>query len=206
MARGWLLAWDVVLELDINGLTARHPLIALERERPGADHLLNLLHWVDQGLLFAHDEGNAGAGLGQDIDQQAIGLGQGPHKGLGVLGHERGGEAHQLPASTVALAPAVHRGDDVLRGHRGSVVELEAVTQLEGVDLAIVTDSPGIDHLRFGVEVHIAGEQRVVDHQAVNAGDGLRRPEGVERANIGVHHGAQDLRLTILRQSAPQWR
>jgi hypothetical protein len=90
----------------------------------------------------------------------------------------------------VSLSALVHR-------HRRTIMEGEARAQREGPGQLVVAGGPGIDHLRFRVEVYIAGEQRVVDHQAVNAGDSLRRPEGVERAYIGVHHGAQNF---ILRQ------
>src|SRR3546814_20376902 len=113
--------------------------------------LLDLRERVGQRLLLPHDERDAGAGLGEDVDQQAIGLDQDPHESLVVLGGDRGGVAYELLAGAVALAPAVHGGDHVLRGHRRAVVAHQAVEPLEGKGKEVVTELPPTPHLRRGV-------------------------------------------------------
>ena len=159
---------------------------------------MNLLEGVDHRLLLAHHERDAGAGLGQNVDQQAVGLLQRPDEGLVVTGDQRCRIFEKLLARAVALAPAVHGSDHILAGHRRAVVELEPVAQSELIHLAVFADGPLVDHLRLRVELGIAGEERVVDHQPVDAGDGLRRPERVERADIRMHGDTQ--RLGLLRR------
>jgi len=74
-------------------------------------------------------------------------------------------------------------------------MELEPVAQREAVGLAVVADGPAVDHLRLRLELDVAGEQRVVDHVGVDADDGLRAPEGIDRAHVGMHRHAQGLGL-----------
>ncbi len=64
-----LLAGNILLELLVDRLAARDPLVALEPEGTGADHLLDLLEGIDQGLLLAHHERNARARLGKRVDE-----------------------------------------------------------------------------------------------------------------------------------------
>jgi hypothetical protein len=71
----------------------------------------------------------------------------------------------------------------------------EAITQGEAVGPAIVAHRPALHHLRLRLELVVAGEERVVDHHAVDAGDGLRGPEGIERADIRMHDDLQRLLL-----------
>ena len=52
-----------------------------------------------------------------------------------------------------------------------------------------------------GLRLHVGvvAEQRVVDQHAVDVGDGLRGPDRVEHAHVGVQHGAQHLLLGLGR-------
>ncbi len=204
MARSRLLARHIAFELLVDSLAARHPLVTLEGERAGADHFLDLLEGINQGLFLAHHERNAGARLRQRVDDEAVGLLEAPHEGLVVLRCQRFRVAHELLAGAVTLAPALHRRDDIFARHRRTIMERQAVAQRERVDLAVIAHCPLVDHLRLRIEVAIEREERVVDHHAVDARDRLGGPERIQRADVGVHGDTQHLRLLRQRRRRRQ--
>ena len=197
MPRGRFLARDVVVEPDIDRLAARDPFVALEGEGAGADGLLDLLERIHQRFLLAHDEGDAGAALGERVEQEPVWGRQVPREGPRVDRLEPLRLREELPAGAVALAPALQRGDHVARRDGAAVVEAQPLAQGEAVGAAILAHGPALDHLRLRLELVVAREERVVDHHAVDAGDGLRGPEGIERADIRMHDDFQ--RLLLLR-------
>ena len=132
-----------------------------------------------------------------DLQHHAVGLLQRHAEGLVVDVLELVDEREQPLADAVLLAPAAERGDHVLGGDGRAVVELELVAQREGVDELVLGDVDLVDHLRLGLHVGVVAEQRVVDQHAVDVGDGLRRPDRVEDAHVGMQHGAQHLLLGL---------
>jgi hypothetical protein len=72
-------------------------------------------------------------------------------------------------------------------------VELQSVAQRERVGELVGADLVLADHLRLRIELLVVAEQRVVDQHRVDARDGLRGPDRIKRAHVGVHHGAQHL-------------
>jgi hypothetical protein len=137
-----------------------------EAERAGADHFGDLLVGVGRGLLLAHHVADGGAGLGQHIDHQAVGLVQAELEAVLAGRHDLLHAPHHVLAAAVARRPAIERGDAVLGGDRRAVVPLEAVAQHELVDQLVVADLPGIDHLRLGLQIRVDPEQRVEDYLA----------------------------------------
>ncbi len=103
-----------------------------------------------------------------------------------------------LLAEAVALGPALERGDAVRRAHRLAVMELQPVAQGDGVEEPVLADLVLVCHLRLHFEVLVDGEQRVVHHVAVVAGDVRRRPNRIEHAQVGFGYEAE--RLTGLRR------
>ena len=188
-------ARHVIGVLQIHRLAARDPLLLGELERARAHGLGDLRVRVGQRLLLAHDDRHRGAGLAERLEHHRVRLLQHQAEALVVDRLELVGEGEQALPDGVARRPAPQRGDHVLRRDRAAVVEPQAVAQREFIGLAILADRVPADHLRVGAPVLVVPEQGVVDDHAVDAGDGLRRPERVQRAHVGVHHGPQHLLL-----------
>ena len=108
-----------------------------ELERARANVLGDLGVGVGGGNLGLHHHAQGRAGLGQRIDQQAIGLLEHDAEGLGV--HHRGvGHAlEQMLASAVLGLPAPDGRHAVTGGDVGAVVPFQARAQLKGVGLAV---------------------------------------------------------------------
>ena len=96
------------------------------------------------------------------------------------------GERHEQLSLPVFAAPALQRGDDVFGRDRLAVVPRKAVAQREGVLQGVVAHLPGVHHLRLDVQVLVQGEQHVVDHVTVVAGDVGGGPDGVNDLEVGV--------------------
>ena len=187
-----LLARHIVGVLLVDRLHARLELGLDELERAGADLLGDLLAGRRLGEPLRHHEGHIGRGLGDRLQHQAVGLLQFQHDGLGVGRLDAGGEIHQLLAHIVHAAPALQRGDAILRGNRRAVMPFQAVAQREGVGQLVVGDFP-VRHLRLDLEVGIGRQQRVVDHVAVVAGDVGRGEQGIDDAQVRMHLHQQRL-------------
>jgi hypothetical protein len=190
-----LAARHVVGVLQVDGLAAGDPLVLGEPERSGADGLGDLGVRVDHRLLLAHHHRHRGAGLAERREDLAVGLLEDDLERLLVDRLDAVGEQQQALAGRVARAPATDRGDDVARRDGRAVVPAQPVAQRHRVGQLVGADVVLADHLRLRDEVVVDAEQRVVDQQPVDPGDGLRRPVRVEGAHVGVHHGAQDLLL-----------
>src|SRR5262245_61723513 len=78
-------------------------------------------------------------------------------------------------------------------------MEFKLVAQRKGVNELVFADVEFIDHLRFRLHVGVVAEQRVVDQHAVDVGDGLRGPDWIKHAHVGMQHRAQDLLLRLGR-------
>ena len=163
----------------------------------GADGFLDLLLRVGERVLLAHDGGDRAAALAEQFQHHAVGFAQHHLESLVVDRLERRDIAQQALADAVLGAPALERGDDVLGGDRRAVVEFEPVPQSESIGETVGADLVLADHLRLRLLVGVVAEQRVVDQRAMDVGDGLRGPDRIDHAHIGVHHGAQHLFLVL---------
>src|SRR3546814_4711271 len=113
------------------------PYTTLVRSGAGAGIVLDLLEGVVLVHALRHDEGNIGVDLADRLKDQAVGHPQLHLEGALVDGGHGFGDVHELLAHAVARAPTPQRGDAVLRRHRRTVVERQAVAQLEGPGLLI---------------------------------------------------------------------
>ena len=183
---GRLVARHVGVVAAVYHLVSRTPLVRHEDERAGAGGVLNLLVRRRRGDARRHDERHVAAGLGEGVQDEAEGLFEGQPEGFGVECFEAFGEGHeQLPLAVLA-APAPQRRDHVFRHDRLAVVPQEAIAQREGVLQGVVAHLPGVHHLRPDFQVFVQGEQHVVDHVTVVAGDVGGGPDGVDDLQIGV--------------------
>src|SRR5262245_32277477 len=140
-------------------------LIEYEGTRPDVGR--DLLHRVRLGLLLAHDVAQWRRGLAERVDQVAVWFFENELEGLVVLFGDVADALHHVLAGTVTRGPAPQRGDDVVGGDGRAVSEFEPIAQLEGPGLLVVRGSPFRHHLRFGIEIGVDAEQRVVEHGAV---------------------------------------
>ena len=192
--RGGLGARHVVRVLIVDVAVARPGLVLVVEEGAGADGLTDLLVRIALGLLLAHHPAVRGRELGERPDQEPVGLGQHDLERPVVVRRRVLDAAEEVLAGAVAGRPAPERRDAIGRRHRRAVGELETVAELESVAELVVRDAPFADHLRLRVEIRVHGEERVVDHGAVIGGDVRGRPNRVEHAKIGMHHGADGAR------------
>ena len=185
---------DVVGEFLECRRRAGHPFVALEAHRAGADILADLLERIGLRDPLRHDEQAGRAALAQREQQLRVGLVQ-PEAERAIVHrlqriqplldrHAHGGVAHH---------PAADAGDGVARQHRGAVVELQALAQLEGPGLEVGADLVALDHLRLRLELVVDAVQHVPDQQGAVAHDVLRGPDGVEIGQGGLRHEAQHL-------------
>ena len=151
------------------------------------------------GDALGHHQRRRAAGLGQRIEHQAVGLLQHDPEGLVVHRLEAGDEAQQLQARRIARAPALERGDAVLRRDRLAVVPFEAVAQGEGVGEPVGAQRPSVSTIcGCGCELLVHREQRVPHHVAVVAHDVGGGPDRIEDLEVRMHH-----RLDRLGLAAP---
>ena len=197
--RGALVAGPrhIVGILQVDGLAAGHPLVLGEFEWPRTDRLLDLLLRIGQRILLAHDDRDRRAALAERLEHHAVGLVEHHAERLVVDGLLALDEREQPLADIVARRPALERGDHVLGGDRRSVMKFQPVAQRERVGELVRADLVFADHLRLRIELVVVAEQRVVDQHPVDARDGLRGPERIERAHVGMQHGAQNLLLRV---------
>jgi hypothetical protein len=73
-AEGGFGARDVILELRVDDLRARHPLVRLEHERAGTGIVGDLLERVGGGDVRRHDERHVGGDLADRLEHQAVRL------------------------------------------------------------------------------------------------------------------------------------
>jgi hypothetical protein len=184
--RGWLRARLVFRVLEVDRLLAWLPLVLLEDEGAGADRLGDLCVGIGLGDTLGHHEGDVGGRLAERGEHEAVGLLEPHDERLGVHRLQFGDEAHELLAHAVAHAPALQRGDAVLRRHRLAVVPFEPVAQREGPSELVVTYAPRVDHLRFDGELLVERKQRIVDHHAVMGANQRRGPDGIDDLEVGV--------------------
>ena len=175
--RGRLVARLVLRVLDVDDLLAGLPFVLLEDERARAGVVVDLLVGIGLGDPLGHHEGHVGRGLAQRLEHQAERLLEHDREGLVVERLDLADRGHQLLAERVARRPALDRGDAVLGGDRLAVVPFEAVAQGEGPGQLVGRGLVLVDHLRLDLAVGILGEQHVVDHVAVIAGDERRGPD-----------------------------
>ena len=190
-ARGRVLARHVVLELLVDHLRARHPLLLAEDERPDPIAFSICLNGSVSAIAFGMMKGTLEEIFAIEFDQEAVGAGELDLERLGVAAADAlDRREHQL-AHGVALAPADQRGGAVVGGDRLAVMEAQAVAQHEGVSLAVGRGLPLVDHLRLGLEVFVHREQRVVDHVAVVAADVGGGPDRIDVLQVGMRDDAQ---------------
>ncbi len=190
-AAGRLAPRHVVRVARVDHLVARLPLLLDELERSRADRVLHLLVGRQGGQPGGHDERHVARGLAERLQDQAERLLQLEHEALPVRGLQlAGGGEHEL-AERILLAPADQRGNAVLRGHRRTVVEAEAVAQREAVLHGIAADRVLVDHLRLDLQVGVGGEERVPHQVGVVAREVGARPDGVEDLEVADRDEAQ---------------
>ena len=162
-----------------------------ELERSGTDVFGDLGVRVGRRDLGLHHHAQRRAGLGQGIEQQAVGFLEYDAESL-LVHHRRVGDTLEqvLPGAVLGL-PAANRCHAVARCHGGAVVPLQPRAQLEGVGLAVGRDVGLAHHLRLWLEVRIDAEQRVVHHRAVVGRHVLCGPDRVQHAEITVRHHAR---------------
>ena len=131
-AGGRLGARLVFRVLDVDRLLAGLPLLVLEDEGARAGEVGDLLVRVGLGDALRHHEGHVGAGLGERLEHEPVGLLERHADGLCVRRLEAGDEGHELLPHGVAGPPALDRGDAVLGRDRLAVVPCEPVAQGEG--------------------------------------------------------------------------
>jgi hypothetical protein len=85
----------------------------------------------------------------------------------------------------------LQRSDGIGRTHRLPVVELEAVTQMEGVGQLVVADLPAAHPLRLRTKVAVHAEQGVVDQVAEIAGDLHADELRIDDGEIRMRHDLQ---------------
>src|SRR5437879_3821821 len=126
-----LLTRPVVRGLHVDDLGSRLPLVFHELERAGADRLLDRLVLGRGRDPGRHDERHVRRGLAERVEDEAERLRQLERERLLVRRRQLRGVGGEQPAERVALRPPLERLHRVLGGHRGAVVELEAVAQRE---------------------------------------------------------------------------
>ena len=131
-ARGGLAARLVLGVLEVDVLLAGLGLGVDVDEGARADLAVDLLERVGVGDRLGIMKGTCELRLAERVEHQAVGLLQHHLEGLGVDCLELLHEVHELEAHRVALAPALDRGDAILRGDRLAVVPLQPVAQGEG--------------------------------------------------------------------------
>ena len=199
-AGGRVRARLVFRVLDVDRLLAGLPVLVPEGERPRAGEVGDLLVRVGVGDALRHHEGHVGAGLGERLEHEPVGLLERHPDGLFVRRLEAGDEGQELLPHGVAGPPALERGDAVLGRDRLAVMPCEPVPQGEGPGQLVGRDLVAIDHLRAHLELVVEREQGVVDHVAVVDGDQRRRPDRVDDLEVRVQGGAQRLRLRRKRR------
>ena len=191
-----LFARLVVVEAHHLDVAIRLPLDELEGAR--ADPLGCLLGRLELlGDLLGIDGRGVVGDRERDDDDGRLLLDLHLHRVL-VDGPHRGHPRVERLAIGRLRAPAIERGHHVGGGHLLTVVELDALTQLEGVS------EPVLRHRRHGLGEHGSrlrlGVQRVealVDVVGQHLGDGGRRPVRVQRGRLAQVADLEDSALLL---------
>ncbi len=126
--------------------------------------------------------------LGQHVQLHREGAGQPDLEGAGVDPGRGFDRLREKLTVRIALDPALQTLQAVGRLHGCAVMEGEPVAQLEAPALAVRRNLVALDHLRLRLAGEIEPVERVVDIVAVVAGHGRRRPDRIERGEIGLRH------------------
>jgi hypothetical protein len=148
-------------------------------------------------MRLGHHEGRGAAGLGERLDDKAIGFLERQPERLVVDGLEILRTLHQALPDAVALGPALDRLNAIRRQHRLSIMPLQAIAQDEGVGEFVVTHLVAVDHLRLHLHVGVEREQRVVDQIAMGSSDLRRHPDRIDHLEVGMHHRAHRCRRAL---------
>ena len=181
----------VLVELRVDGLVARLPLLLAEHERSRAREVGDLRVGIGLGHALGHHERDVRGRLAERAEHEARRLVDHDLERPGTDDLDVLDERHQLLAHRVFGRPALDRGDAVLGGDGLAVVPHEAVAQRERVRELVLADLVLVHHLRLDLALGVHGEERVVDHVAVIAHDVGGRPDRIDDLEIRVQDHAQ---------------
>jgi hypothetical protein len=102
-----LVARHVVGVALVDHLAAGHPLVGDEAERARADRGGDLLVGIGRGVVLAHHVAERGAGLGEHVEHQAVGLVQPDLERIVAGRGDLLDPLHHVLAAAVARRPAV---------------------------------------------------------------------------------------------------
>ena len=183
----------IAVELLEHRLRARHPLVALEAERAGADVFADLLERVGLGDALGHDEGAGRADFAQRVQHLAERLLEAEAEAAVVHRRDLVQPGADHLAHVVAHHPALQAGDAVGGADRLAVVPFEAGAELEIPGQAVGGDLAALAHLRLRAKLAVHAIERVEEQHAGVAHHVERGPDRVEIGQVGLRDEPQHL-------------
>jgi len=187
---GRLGAGDVFVVALIGGRGAGDPFLRQEAVRAAADVFADLGEGVGFGHALGHDEAALAAEHRAHGGKRFL---EAELQAPVVQRHQFLGARDQGAAHRVALGPAQNGGHAIGGADRRTIVPGQAVAQRDGEGEAVRRDLVACRHLRVGTELLVEAVEKVVDHVAVDEGDGGRGPDRVGAGEVGLGHEAQCL-------------